>query len=485
MLQQQQLQQPPLPQNSNTPVMVQQQQQQQHNQVVRTNQHQNDQPSPGHQFKLSEKLIDTNAFDNKHNDQTLSNNLLIMANNQSGDNDKMHNDHKDFSCSVGDESVCPTSNNNTQSVVVDIIPNESNDAFKMQSNDSVDNVLLKSATSVDVAEKDGSPSTGKNANLSIANNIANAFINLSSGKPTSPSVVQATNVNVIVTQQPIAQHFMKTLSFTTSRGGIFVPNVIATNITPQFTVHQFGLHGNHSGPAPNVTVNPNGNFNTGSSSAPRLGAPNHFRLLFQQSPSVNFNIIGNQATLSNATNSSPILEASLQTINKVAANQQQSTKVIPSKTIMSNAITSKIAQQTVLDDTETTNSSGELPLDSTNIHSNDQHIRVLTPSEIMKTLPSLSTPDNVCFNTKSLLITDKNLNAIETKCPIKSQQLPSSAQCSQASGSITNNSTSPITNFTSECNTFNSSNKSTPPPTTSSTNAQMQMVSGYKTYKKY
>lgn len=97
----------------------------------------------------------------------------------------------------------------------------------------------------------------------------------------------------------------------------------------------------------------------------------------------------------------------------------------------------------------------------------------------MKTLPSLSSQDNICFSNGSMAANDKN------QTENKSQN--SYMQNSDASGSVANlsfkNSTnsSPLT-ITSECNTL-SSNFVTTKATMSSNNAQIQMVSGYKTYK--
>lgn len=446
-------------------IMQQQQQQTQNTstqpqqiQVVRTN-HQIDQQSPGQQVKLPDQILENNAYANK-TEPSLSNNLLIMA-----------NEHKEFSCSVGDETIVnPTSNNN--SVVDNKNPESDGNAPKAHDEEN--------AMHMTSDEKDNAQT--KNPNLSVASNIANAFINLSNlnSAPKNASVpsgvVQAKNLNVIVTQQQITQHFMKTLSFTTSRGGIFVPNVIATNITPQFTVHQYGLHGNPNGPAPNVTVNPNGNFNS-NSNAIRPGAPNHFRLLFQQTPNINLNILNNQ---SSTVNPSPILEASLQTINKVPDTQS---KAIPTKTIIQTSVANQKNAPVLLQQQKSTEESPPEPIqspDQTNVN-NDQHIRVLTPSEIMKTLPSLSSQDNICFNNSSMNASDKNLNQIDNK-PQNSY-----TQNSDSSGSVAINSfktstnSSPLT-ITSECNTL-SSNFVTTKATMSSNNAQIQMVSGYKTYK--
>lgn len=434
-------------------------------QVVRTNL-QIDQQSPVQQVKMQDQLLETNAYANK-TEPSLSNNLLIMA-----------NEHKEFSCRVGDENVVnPTSNNSTnQTVVVDNKTPESDESVT-KANESED------ASKAQADEKDNAQA--KNPNLSVASNIANAFINLSNlssaSKPSNGSggIVQTKNVNVIVTQQQIAQHFMKTLSFTTSRGGIFVPNVIATNITPQFTVHQYGLHGNPNGPAPNVTVNPNGNFNT-NSNAIRPGTPNHFRLLFQQTPNLNLNIINSQNAASAQANPSPILEASLQT--KVGVTQPAQKPVPSNPVVQSPMITQKPPNLVLQQQKSTEESSPESAQvqDSTNVN-NDQHIRVLTPSEIMKTLPSLSSQDNICFNSSSMTTSDKNSNQTDNKPQI------SFTQSSDTSGSVANNSfknttnSSPLT-ITSECNTL-SSNFVTTKATMSSNNAQIQMVSGYKTYK--
>jgi hypothetical protein len=422
-------------------------------QVVRNN-YQIDQQSPGQQIKLPDLLLETNAYANK-TEPSLSNNLLIMA-----------NEHKEFSCSVGEKhNVNPSSNNNLTAIDNNVPESDENSSNTRENEDD-----FKSSN---IDDKESLQS--KNPNLSIATNIANAFINISSlssgskGSNQSNGVVQPKNVNVIVTQQQIAQHFMKTLSFTTSRGGIFVPNVIATNITPQFTVHQYGLHGNPNGPAPNVTVNPSGNFNS-NLNALRPGAPNHFRLLFQQTPNINLNILNNQNTGNvNSTNQSPILEASLQTLSK-APISSTSSKVMSSKTSSQNsAVNQKSSIPSSLNKTksiEETSSESNQALDSSSVN-NDQQIRVLTPSEIMKTLPSLA-HDNICFNSSNMTVNDKNQTDIKP-------------QYSETSGSVAisfkNSANSSPLNVTSECNTL-SSNFLTTKATMSSNNAQIQMVSG-------
>lgn len=444
------MQQPMQLQTPTTPTQIQPQQ----IQVVRTNQQ-----SPGHQNKLPDQVLETNAYANKP-EPSLSNNLLIMA-----------NEHKEFSCRVGDENVVnPSSNNQTVVVVDNKTPESDENATK--------------AFDSDEKADDKDSSHAKNPNLSVASNIANAFINLSnlsSAPKHANGSVQAKNLNVIVTQQQIAQHFMKTLSFTTSRGGIFVPNVIATNITPQFTVHQYGLHGNPNGPAPNVTVNPNGNF-ASNSNAIRPGGQNHFRLLFQQSPNINLNIINNQGAVNTPPNPSPILEASLQTINKIAASQPAQS---PAKTIIQNPIvnqktTVSVAVQQKPNDEQAPESSSQ-PSDSPCVN-NDQHIRVLTPSEIMKTLPSLSSQDNHCFNNGNMIAGDKNASAADNKSQAAFLHTSSDPSGSVATNSFKNSTNSSPLTITSECNTL-SSNFVTTKATMSSNNAQTQMVSGYKTYK--
>lgn len=450
--------------------------------------------------KMPENILDTNAFDNKtessspcYNNHN-NNNLLIMA-----------NEHKDFSCSIGDESnhvSSPISNNNKSNNN----PEDDNDNAMAEKISESDEKSQESRDSKQLNLTE-TASSNKNANISVASNIANAFINLSTlnssalpksnnngNSSASSGLAQAKNVNLIVTQQPLStQQFMKTLSFTTSRG-IFVPNVIATNIAPQFTVHQYGLHGsNQNGPAPNVTVNPNGNFNTNSNATIRPGISNHFRLLLQQpSTNVNFNLI-NQNT---SQNPSPILEASLQSIAKEA--NLQASKVFPTKTIYPNQIihpqrsatplTTVVQPQKQNEDTDNNQSD-----ESSSANSTDQHIRVLTPSEIMKTLPSLSSHDNASFNSMS---STTNTNTVDKQSadtdPINSSKKTQNQEPSGSVSSIISNNSaisSPmtITTITSECcNTFSSHftiTKATAMSSTTSNNAQIIMVRGYKTYK--
>jgi hypothetical protein len=433
MLQQQQVSQQPIQQQQTTPQQIQ---------VVRTNQ----QSPSGRHSKLPDLFLESNnAFDNKiespspssNNNHHVNNNLLIMA-----------NEHKEFSCSMsmGDENNLSSSspvnstssssnssviniinNSNTSNViVVDNHKNKLTTNITSESDESQPKVSSSSHESGNVESK----ADCKNANITVASNIANAFVNLSTNSNkagTSPAPVAAKNLNVIVTQQQLTQqHLMKTVSFTTSRG-IFVPNVIATNIAPQFTIHQYGLHGNNSGPAPNVTVNPNGEFVNSNSGTVRPANPNHFRLLLQQSPNINFNII-NQ----NPANPSPILEASLQTITKEAT--LHATKFIPTKTIYPNQIiNTRTIVQNQTSSTVVKTEEPETPTQevSSNNSNNDQHIRVLTPSEIMKTLPSLSSQDNnPCFSSSN------NSGEKQASHENESNRKPSDIPTTVSSGSV-------------------------------------------------
>lgn len=454
---------------------------QQQIQVVRTNQQspgcQNSKPLPADHF------FETNAFDSKiqspspstsnninnnNNNNTINNiennnhnNLLIMA-----------NVHKEFSCSnIGDEKNISSSSLVNSTSVINISNNKANSIVEKSSES--DEVQQKSLSN----ESEASKAENKSSNVSVASNIANTFMNLSSKSVLNSSSPAPKNVNLIVTQQPLTQQLMKTLSFTASRG-IFVPNVIATNIAPQFTVHQYGLHGNSSGPAPNVTVNPNGNFATNSGAITRPGTPNHFRLLLQQSPNINFNIINQNNNSNSATpaHPSPILEASLQTITKEA--NLQATKV---KTIYPN----QVQQRTIIKSEDSENSNQDAQ------SNNDQHIRVLTPSEIMKTLPSLSSQDSAnTFSDKQSTHENETIRKpLEASGSVAStsQNISNSSFITISSNSCTS---SPLTittttTNTSECNNTFSSHfttvtkatamSSTPP----NNNAQIIMVRGY------
>lgn len=271
-------------------------------------------------------------------------------------------------------------------------------------------------------------STGEDSGMRINDSVVftndsyNNIINKTSGNTTikintSNSSVTAANLNVLVTQQSIRHPFVKTFTIgTATKNGIFVPNVISTNsVNPsQFNVHHpFGFHGNANGPAPNVTVNPNGAFNTNSSAALRPGLVHPVRTFLHQNANINFNVITNQITgsvnSSNATTHSPLLAAQLQTINKIASNQAQKFNLQSSFTssggqqpFVSNFVQSSTPSEHNSNDKTTENNQtqklkNEDEIDSSgsssDVNANDQTIRVLTPSEIMRTLPSLPNQD--------------------------------------------------------------------------------------------
>jgi hypothetical protein len=246
-----------------------------------------------------------------------------------------------------------------------------------------------------------------------------------------------------------------------TKPGLIVPNVIASNITPQFTVHhQYGLHANPNGPAPNVTVNPNGNFNTNASNIVRPAFNSTFRPFLQQSnnASLNFNIIG---TNNNVSVKSPILAAQLQTLTQLANPVQTHSNNISScsnKTATvhyqitqqpineSNILAVKIASPAIVESTTSRSQSpfsyspqppktpstpstprSLTPHQTNSLTNNDQQIRVLTPSEIMRTLPSLPNQDvGCCFDNNSV----KNASNNNNNNNQQQQQLNNNQVCS-------------------------------------------------------
>lgn len=365
--------------------------------------------------------------------------LLDSNTNPSSSNDT--NTNASLDSVIGDGSKNATTSTSTTTCTGTINTNSllSNNTL---SDNATSNVL---SCSQDKSAPTSSNSAADKPNLLVAANIANTFINLSNINPgvrndsesgqaqqqQHQNPVSHSNVNVVVSQ-PVTAHVMKTFTIGTNRGNIFVPNVIATNISPHFTVHhhQYGLR---NGPAPNVTVNPNGNFNTNSSAVIRPGFT-HIRPFLPQSSNINFNIIGNSSTIQ-----SPILAASLQTINKIAAQQQQQAQhpgvqhplvrtgvnkfinVGPDgsqKILLATPVQHLQAQQQVMLPIERQQAPGTpspvyspqrsqtpcvsrslTPHLQANMANNDQQIRVLTPSEIMRTLPSL---DSASFESHML-----------------------------------------------------------------------------------
>lgn len=398
-------------------------------------------------------------------------------------------------------------------------------------------VELKSGSGQDEQFKPG-------PNISMAANIANTFINIAnfgtnSGQdvtkneirlafqqemnaqhhqPMSSQQNPGNNFNIVVSQ-PIT-HFMKNLTIGAApKSGIFLPAPQFTvqhhgqvfqqaqAIQPQFAIHHHptNFHPLHhpnasiSGPAPNVTVNPNGAFNTNPNATIRA-AYTPFRAFSPIHTIQNFGRLTTphqiqsiqtpvQIQTNPATIQSPILAAQLQTINQIASGQihnpqqminpqllhiqtnpeqvkqkvgqspinvmqsifvstadgqrsntnppespakvqqgKAAEKVISIKTSDSNSSPLSSAASSPLSTTSSSsNSSSVSPAkrecqtpsphsSSSSITShqaisrsvtpqnNDQNIRVLTPSEIMRTLPSIPNQDghSGCF--ESLLM---------------------------------------------------------------------------------
>lgn len=87
--------------------------------------------------------------------------------------------------------------------------------------------------------------------------------------------------------------------------------------------HRFGLqHHGSQGPAPNVTVSPNGNFNMNSSSVLKPGFNHSMRQFGMPSSALPLSNTANPQTPSAAI-TSPKLVAQLQTINQIASSQKQ------------------------------------------------------------------------------------------------------------------------------------------------------------------
>lgn len=406
-----------------------------------------------------------------------------------------------------------------------------------------------------------------------AANIANSFINISNLSsssnlnitpmaaavlpvaqntvPVMASVTKQSFSTNLIVSQPVT-HFMKALTLSSggAKSGIFVPNVIATNISPQFTVHHhhaqhhtYGLHHHHhgsGGPAPNVTVNPNGNFNTNPSSALRPGTfHGQFRPFLQHNT---FSITGNLHHPVSGSIQSPILAAQLQTINQIATNQAQQHHAVnlhehtnvghPSQAVQtsgtntiihypaSNIVMQQQQQQSgqFAQQIERAPSRSQSPSTFSpqinkmenvragatqqqyfNIN-NDQQIRVLTPSEIMRTLPSLpnqdlstsydSTPaishqvsvntavvtmtsSVVAKETHNLLPSDKNSNGTYAR---SSQYHSSSSSTITTTDNATLTTTCSTPNTLTSCSSpiisaFSTKNSQTPPSTPNTTSS--------------
>lgn len=312
---------------------------------------------------------------------------------------------------------------------VESTPN-TNDNIFTDNNSTSTNSIESSKTENDNATQ-ATSFIKTNANFSAAANIANSFINLTNlhaANTVSNTIITntlPTNLNVIVSK-PKTHQFMKTFAISkVTKPGIIVPNILAPHMPSQFSKHpQYGIHSSSDGPAPNVTVNPNGNFNTGSCSVLRPAFNSSFRpFIHNSTSSINFNL----KNTNNIAVKSPILAAQLQTINTLASNnnsQQNQSSVgslhyqISNPSTDSNILSVKISSpiHTNNESTTITMSKSQSPinlaspqLNNASTHSsprsltphcsmgNDNQIRVLTPSEIMRTLPSLPNQDVVGF----------------------------------------------------------------------------------------
>lgn len=287
----------------------------------------------------------------------------------------------------------------------------------------------------------------------------------------------SSNVNIVVSQQSVLpiSHFMKTITVGTAgrQSGIILQHPQHSSAaSQQFVIHQPGPHYHpllHSGPAPNVTVNPNGNFQTNPNATIRA-TYTPFRA-FSGSPFAAINasfgrfagpIQAAPGQLSQGVQS-PILAAQLQTINQMASAQMQGQPLVHiqsgngggnleqmRKNVMPIFVSTTVQQQqrvntpkdgnsgtgnvTAANKGSNNNSEGHTspmssctisptsacsspalaktlgsndsstpsPQSSTSsiVHSltpqPDQNIRVLTPSEIMRTLPSIPNQDALC-----------------------------------------------------------------------------------------
>lgn len=223
--------------------------------------------------------------------------------------------------------------------------------------------------------------------------------------------------------------------------------------------HHHPLTGSSTGPAPNVTVNPNGAFNTNSNAVLRPGFANPFRP-FSMQP-IHFGAT-NQPSVSAVT--SPILAAQLQTINQIASNQaaqfqhqqhHQKQSFDPSKFQSSRSTRASTPNMTVIRPSTTPiQSAPPAQLLSPSHGLSDQHIRVLTPSEIMRTLPTLPSQDAIA----STVAFDVESNRVQSDSSVGSFSPQNHSHTNIAASSKSTSST--INNTTS-----NTSNEPTTPNT--------------------
>lgn len=133
----------------------------------------------------------------------------------------------------------------------------------------------------------------------------------------------------IVATPDSSQFTSKSLSIVgPQRSNIYLSNVIAANASTQQTVqHRFGLQHGSQGPAPNVTVNPNGNFNMNTNAILKPAFAHSLRQFGMGTSSTALNSTNQQTPSTTITSSK--LAAQLQTINQIASSQKQASAKVP------------------------------------------------------------------------------------------------------------------------------------------------------------
>lgn len=228
--------------------------------------------------------------------------------------------------------------------------------------DETDSSTESTKTDTNTTNTDTNVNVNVNANVNVNVKSSSCNTNTNSGDCTNTN----TNTNVIVIQQQQQQQRKAVDQSVNERVNTILQNIqiksiplINKNQTGPFTVHHPLLHSvigaGHSGPAPNVTVNPNGNFNPTTSSLRHPQQQHH-----------------QQQTITHLQ-----FQSMLRPTFQPVIGLQYKNK-IPVKSTVKTIVTT-----------------------SSEISSNDQQIRVLTPSEIMRTLPNLDEYDSPQQNSGS------------------------------------------------------------------------------------
>lgn len=174
--------------------------------------------------------------------------------------------------------------------------------------------------------------TPSSAASSTSSSSASSASSASSTSSPSPSMFQSgdgARKSTTIAAPDSSQFTTKSMSIVgPSRNNVYLSNVITANANTQQTVqHRFGLQHGSQGPAPNVTVNPNGNFNMNTSAILKPGFAHSFRQFGLGASSSVMNA-SHQPTPPSAITSSK-LAAQLQTINQIASNQKQASAKVP------------------------------------------------------------------------------------------------------------------------------------------------------------